>query len=485
MIENKAKLINDLPDYVTDGPKKMQLEAYLVALEGWRRGLKLTFYSRKIKPKGLKILDKTTEGRVFSLENEHGKKHFFYRSRGDLVSGEAVSICQNKEYTKKHLLDKKVSVPMGFEFNIKEETINSVLNKAKKMVGFPLVLKPRSGSMGKGVIVNIKNENELKRHLEDLKRKKGKYIRFIIETYIPGEEYRVYVVGDKVIGATNRIPANVIGDGVQTISQLIDDKNKVRKNIPYLSYKPIKVDSSVKELLNQKGYSLDTVIPKGEQVFLRKVSNLSSGGDPLDETDNLTDEVKQIAVNALNAIPDLHQGGVDVIVDENDPKKGYVIEINATAEIAFHHFPIKGKARHVSKAIVDYYFPETIGKEKTDLYFNYQDAIKPLNNMTANEVSLAQVPPQPTEKYKYIIKGKINKVGYLTMIKRTAADFNVHGYVEKVSKNEIEVNVATFSNEDLLEFERAMKKGTKKSVIDGINREPIDKFLKMGFEIKK
>ena len=295
----------------------------------------------------------------------------------------------------------------------------------------------------------------------------------------------MYVVGDKVIGATNRIPANVIGDGVQTISQLIDDKNKVRKNIPYLSYKPIKVDSSVKELLNQKGYSLDTVIPKGEQVFLRKVSNLSSGGDPLDETDNLTDEVKQIAVNALNAIPDLHQGGVDVIVDENDPKKGYVIEINATAEVAFHHFPIKGKARHVSKAIVDYYFPETIGKEKTDLYFNYQDAIKPVNNMTANEVSLAQVPPQPTEKYKYIIKGKINKVGYLTMIKRTAADFNVHGYVEKVSKNEIEVNVATFSNENLLEFERAMKKGTKKSVIDGINREPIDKFLKMGFEIKK
>ena len=175
MIENKAKLINDLPDYVTDGPKKMQLEAYLVALEGWRRGLKLTFYSRKIKPKGLKVLDKTTEGRVFSLENEHGKKHFFYRSRGDLVSGEAVSICQNKEYTKKHLLDKKVSVPMGFEFNIKEETINSVLNKAKKMVGFPLVLKPRSGSMGKGVIVNIKNENELKRHLEDLKRKKVKH----------------------------------------------------------------------------------------------------------------------------------------------------------------------------------------------------------------------------------------------------------------------------------------------------------------------
>lgn len=95
----------------------------------------------------------------------------------------------------------------------------------------------------------------------------------------------------------------------------------------------------------------------------------------------MTDEVKQIAVDALKALPSLPHAGLDIIVNPEDNRKGVVLEINGTAEIGFHLFPLEGKAKDVPGAIMDYYFPETIGKEKSNFYFDYLCMLEPLKNM--------------------------------------------------------------------------------------------------------
>src|SRR5699024_11141590 len=194
---------------------------------------------------------------------------------------------------------KGVPVPQGKIFKVNDkEAITYASN-----IGYPVVIKPLKGSMGRGVYTNIQNEDELKNAIEDFRSRFKKYTEFAVEKHYPGKEYRIYVVGDQVVGATNRIPANVIGDGKTSITNLIKNKNKERKKNPYLAPKPIKVDYEVRHLLKRAGYDENSIPPKGEQVFLREKSNLSSGGDPIEETDELSEEVKQLAVDALKSLP--------------------------------------------------------------------------------------------------------------------------------------------------------------------------------------
>ncbi len=109
-------------------------------------------------------------------------------------------------------------IPVGKTLDT-DEAIISYANE----IGYPVIIKPLSGSMGKGVYTNISNENELANILKEL-RSKYSYQQYIVEKHYDGNEYRIYVVGDKVIGATNRIPANITGDGINTVEKLIEIK---------------------------------------------------------------------------------------------------------------------------------------------------------------------------------------------------------------------------------------------------------------------
>src|SRR5699024_1442408 len=111
---------------------------------------------------------------------------------------------------------------------------------------------------------------------------------------------------------------------------------------------------------------------------------------PVEETFKLTEEVKKIAVNALKAMPAIPHAGVDIIVDPDSNKKAVVLEINATAEIAFHIFPLKGEAKDVPGTIIDYYFPETAGEEKSTFYFDINSLLEPLKTWAADEIKVTK-----------------------------------------------------------------------------------------------
>src|SRR5690625_78685 len=155
----------------------------------------------------------------------------------------------------------------------------------------------------------------------------------------------------------NRIPANITGDGSSSIRQLIGIKNEARKLNPRLISCLIQVDAEMKGFIESQGYTLDSVLKKEETLFLTNKSNISLGGDPVSVKDVLPQEVKDTAVSALQAIPGLVHGAVELIVDSRKvvSEAATIIEHNKTAQIGGLLFPLSVKSIEKPTAIIVYY----------------------------------------------------------------------------------------------------------------------------------
>lgn len=452
--------------------------SYLVALEGWRRGLTLKYYSDKVTKKGLH-----SPGLLFSLSSGNSI-HKFYKARGDKVKGKAFSIGSNKFATKKWLEAHDIPVVEGEKFsqNVKDEEI---IEYAKRL-GFPIVLKPVVGAQGKGVIANIDNIEYLKSSIEYV-RKELNNPEVIIERYFVGEEFRLYVIEDEVIAVMNRIPANIIGDGIHTIKQLIEIKNKERKKNPRLYTCLIKPDFEIKNTLKKLGLTFDNVPKENEQIFLREKSNISTGGDSVELTDEFPSEIKQIAIDALKSIPDFPHGGVDIIFNSQKPMEeaAVVLELSPTPQIGSLVFPIKGKSQDVPSAIIDYYFPET--KEKRNfnprLYFGLKEVLRPLLSKSADEVTATAAPETLIYAKQYVVSGKVQGVGYRRWIRKKALESDLYGYAKNKKNTDVEILVAG-EIEQVNKFRDTCMKGPKSCSVLKINEGIWKRPIKIGFEIK-
>jgi glutamate--cysteine ligase len=220
-------------------------------------------------------------------------------------------------------------------------------------VQLPAVVKPVNTDHGIAVSTNIQNRQELLSAIE----KAFKFAKkVIVEEFVPGQEYRFLVIDCVVRAIAFREPANVTGDGTSTIQQLIDKKNEGRGNDYRHPLLKIVVDEEVKRHLNALSLTTDSVLKRGEKMYLRKNSNLSTGGDSIDVTDEMPDFYKEVAVKAARAAG-LKIAGIDIIVKDPDaapsPENYIVVELNAPAMLSMHDFPYIGKNRHVEKYVLD------------------------------------------------------------------------------------------------------------------------------------
>ncbi|MDD4107131.1 MAG: glutamate ligase [Prolixibacteraceae bacterium] len=220
-------------------------------------------------------------------------------------------------------------------------------------ISLPAVVKPVNTDHGIAVSTNLKNREELIGAIETAFRFAEKVI---VEEYFPGKEYRFLVVDDKVRAVAFREPANVTGDGKSTLLQLVDKKNEGRGSDYRYPLLKIDIDEEVLRHLKAVSITLDTVIKKGEKVYLRKNSNLSTGGDSIDVTDEMPDFYKSIAVKAAQSAG-LKIAGVDIIIKNSgavpSPGNYIVVELNAPAMLSMHDFPYIGKNRHVEQYVLD------------------------------------------------------------------------------------------------------------------------------------
>lgn len=270
------------------------------------------------------------------------------------TSSIGVELACNKEDTKYMLEQAQVPVPRG-EIIRRE----SSLEETCKYVGFPLVIKPVDGNHGRGITVNI---NSYEDALVAFSAAKNVSNSIIVEKYITGVDYRLLVINHKLVAAALRTPAHVVGDGVSTIQQLIDEVNSdPRRGFGHEKVlTQITVNDLTMGLIEAKGYTLETIIDNGEMLVLKDTANLSTGGTAEDVTD-FVHPANISMVERISRIIDLDICGIDIMTtDITKPLKetgGAVLEVNAGPGFRMHLAPAKGLPRNVAAPVIDKLFP--------------------------------------------------------------------------------------------------------------------------------
>ena len=267
----------------------------------------------------------------------------------DQTSAVAEAIAQDKELTKTLLHAAGVPVPSG----------RPVLDAADAWaaaceIGGAVVVKPQDGNQGKGVAVNLLTREQVE----------GAYAvavevsdEVLVERYIPGHDYRMLVIGNKLIAAARREPPTVIGDGVRSVRELVELVNSdPRRGTGHAtSLTKIRFDDIALARLATEGLTADSVPARGTRVILRNNANLSTGGTATDVTDDVHPDFAARAVAAAQTIG-LDIAGVDIVCDSVlrplEDQGGGVVELNAAPGLRMHLQPSFGKGRAVGEAII-------------------------------------------------------------------------------------------------------------------------------------
>jgi cyanophycin synthetase len=322
------------------------------------------FNRRRIINRALVLIDEAKK-RGLSIENlKKGFRHLrFYRVKlnGKYYFYESVPLghsynkididnVSDKWFSKKILQRAGLLTPAGRVISSLSGALDYIAEK-----GFPVVIKPLNKSLCIGVTINIRNASQLERAIEKVK----KYKKFLIETHLIGENYRVTVVDGRVVGVAHRLHPRVTGDGKQTIQELINIKNKDprRGRAKNFTLHPIKIDDFTHELLTEQNFNLNSIPKKDQIVILNKRINLGSGADTIDLTDKIHPQIAKMAIDIARLF-DAKVLGLDVLAPDitkapsklNQPA---IIEVNSFPFIDMHHYPYEGKTQNVAGAIWD------------------------------------------------------------------------------------------------------------------------------------
>ena len=272
---------------------------------------------------------------------------------GDATSAIAVEIAQDKAATKALLARAFVPVPKGEVVESEEQAL-----AAYDEIGAPVVIKPFDGNQGKGVSMSVSSHDEVRAAFQ---RAQAQSARIIVEQMLVGNDYRILVVGGRVVAASRREPPAVTGDGTRTVRELVaianEDPRRGEGHEKPLT--AIQLDDTALVHLGTQGLDPESVPEEGRTVWLRESANLSTGGTAEDVTERVHPDVCRVCERAARVVG-LDICGVDLMTPDISqplgPSAG-IVELNAGPGIRMHHHPSTGAPRDVGGAIVDLLFP--------------------------------------------------------------------------------------------------------------------------------
>ncbi|NME81818.1 bifunctional glutamate--cysteine ligase GshA/glutathione synthetase GshB [Clostridium sp. SM-530-WT-3G] len=319
-----------------EGFEYLELSTQILMKEAIKRGIKVT------------VLDKS-ENFIRLQKGEHIEyvKQATKTSKDNYVT---VLIMENKSVTKQVLREHNIRVPDGIEVFSMDEAYA----RAKDYEFKPIVIKPKSTNFGTGISIFSEGtsvENIIKAFEIAFKHDNT----VLLEEFIKGKEYRFLVIDNKVAGILHRVPANVKGDGIKTIRELVAIKNEdPLRGYHYVTpLEKINLDENAALFLKNQGKDFEYIPQKDEIVYLRENSNISTGGDSIDYTDDIPQKFKNIAVNASKAVG-ARICGVDMMLEDYKDKnsKYGIIELNFNPAIHIHCYPYKGKERKIGEEVL-------------------------------------------------------------------------------------------------------------------------------------
>lgn len=216
------------------------------------------------------------------------------------------------------------------------------------------VFKSNTQKIGTGSHAKITDEQTFRSRLHQQSDSRGTPI--LLERFYRGDAHRCFVVNGTILAALRLRPASVVGDGVSTISELVTETNRKRRN--HISHRSIRLGTEELTFLTSQGLTLDSIPAEGERITLTPISSPRGGGDAIDVTDSLTIAQTEFVQSAVEVVPGLSIAGVDVMFDAEGETDGFVVlEVNAAPKIALYHHPWEGEGRDVASAVLDAMFP--------------------------------------------------------------------------------------------------------------------------------
>lgn len=333
LIENKR--LETASEILTEGYETLELSTQIVIKEALKRNIEV------------EVIDPSDQ----LIRLKRGK-HVEYVKEATKTSKDGYVtpfLMENKEVTKKLLREKGFPVPEGKSYSHRQEA----LKEYRLYAGKKVVIKPKSTNFGVGIHFISPREKQRYQHAVEDAFHYGDSI--LVETFVPGEEYRFLVIHQKVIGVCKREPAHVIGDGENTLETLVHEKNHdpsyYRDPKTYLRLEKVE-----KHLLKKAGLTPKSIPRKGKKIFLRENSNVSTGGDAIDCTDLVNKGYHRIAIQATKALG-AHICGVDMILShpkEHPSSDNHsIIEMNYNPVLFIHAYPYSGKRRDVAGPLLD------------------------------------------------------------------------------------------------------------------------------------
>ena len=332
--------------YQLAGFREMELSTQIFMFDAIQKGVQV------------KVLDESDQFLRLQFQD-----HVEYVKNANMTSKDSYIvplIMENKTVTKKVLKEAGFRVPGGAEFSSMEEAVKAYPRFAEQA----FVIKPKSTNYGLGITIFKEGAS-----LEDYQA--GLAIAFredssvLVEEFMPGTEYRFFVIDGEVQAIMLRVPANVIGDGIRTVKELVEEKNSdpLRGTNHRAPLELIQLGELEQLMLKEQGLTIESVPQANQIVYLRENSNISTGGDSIDMTDEFSEAYKKIAVSAVEALG-AKISGIDLIIPnkEIDPttdKKAYgIIEANFNPAMHMHVYPFAGKGRRLTMNVLKLLYPE-------------------------------------------------------------------------------------------------------------------------------
>ena len=308
---------------------------------------------------GLKVSIIDENDQFIRLES---KEHVEYVKNGNMTSKDSYIsplIMENKVVTKKVLAEKGFRVPKGYEVS----SIEEALQKFNYIKNKPIVIKPKSTNFGLGITIFKNGTSSLENYTKAIEFALKEDKDILIEEFIEGTEYRFFVIEGKTEAVLLRVPANVIGDGKHTIRELVEMKNAnpLRGDAKKTPLKKIELGEIEQLQLSEQGLNFESILAENEVAYLRENSNISTGGDSIDMTDEVHESYKKLAVEIAEAMM-AKVCGVDLIIpnikDECSKDNYGVIEANFNPMMMMHIYPHAGESRRLSLNVLRMLFPE-------------------------------------------------------------------------------------------------------------------------------
>ena len=348
---NKALAYQDYDwtaHYALKGYEEMELSTQMLLFDAIQKGINFD------------ILDEQDQ----FLKLWH-KDHVEYVKNGNMTSKDNYVVplaMANKTVTKKILADAGFPVPAGDEFTSLEQGLAYYpLIKNKQ-----IVVKPKSTNFGLGISI-FQEPASLENYQKALEIAFAEDTAVLVEEFIPGTEYRFFILDGHCEAVLLRVAANVVGDGKHTISELVAQKNAnpLRGHDHRSPLEIIALGDIEQLMLAQQGYTPDDVLPDGKKVNLRRNSNISTGGDSIDVTETMDSSYQELAA-AMATSMGAWACGVDLIIPDEmqiaskENPNCTCIELNFNPSMYMHTYCAEGPGQAITPKILDKLFPELV-----------------------------------------------------------------------------------------------------------------------------